>query len=226
VDNAVEFLMKAYVENETQLIGSGKAIKKQDWDDMKQNFKKVLEFVFKQFPSITASMTDIWSYHSLRNDLYHGAKPLTVQPKQVANYVEQFKMLLNDLQKFKLSDDQWRKKAYDVSLMIAQQEAHKKIVITYSNISGQTRFKADIVMKDTEAIMHAIHAYSHYFGKGPTLNEIEEILTRSSQPTERSVISKRLDHLKSKKMILKSKTELDPKAIEKLRKKYAINYQD
>ncbi len=213
--------MKAYIENETQLIGSGKTIKKPDWDEMKQNFRKVLEFVFKQFPSNTASMTDILSYHNLRNDLYHGAKPLSVQPKQVANYTEQFKMLLNDLQKFKMSDDQWRKQAYDVSQMIAQKEAQTKIVISYSNENGQTRFKTDVTMKDTEAIMHTIHAYSHYFGTEPSVEDIEGILT-SGHALEKSVISKRLDHLRTQKKLLKTKRLLDPKAVETLRKKFAI----
>jgi hypothetical protein len=196
VDNAVEFLMKAYVENETQLIGSGKAIKKQDWKNMKQSFKQVLDFIFKQFPSITASHTDILSYHDVRNDLYHEGKPLSVELKIVAKYTQQLKTLLNDLQKFKMSDDEWRKRAYDVSKMIAQKEAQAKIIITYSNENGQTRFKTDATMKDTEAIMHAIHGYSHYFGTEASLDDMEGILARSGHAMEKSVISKRLDYLK------------------------------
>jgi hypothetical protein len=58
VDNAIEFLMKAYVENETQPIGSGRAIKREEGENKKQNFKLFLEFVFKQFPSITASQSE------------------------------------------------------------------------------------------------------------------------------------------------------------------------
>lgn len=69
----------------------------------------------------------------------------------------------------------------------------------------------------------AIHAYAHYFSTEPSLDNIEAILTRGGQATERSVISKRLDHLKSSKMMLESKILLDPRAVAKLRKKYAIN---
>ncbi len=222
VDNAVEFLMKAYVESESQLVGFGKKISKPDWENKKKYFEQVLDVVFSNF-TITASKIDILSYHDVRNKLYHEGKPLSVSPKIIPKYIGELKTLLNDLHKFKMSDDQWRKRAYDVSQMIAQKEAQTKTVITYSNEAGQTRFKTDVTMKDTEAIMHAIHAFSHYFGTGPSLDEIEAILTRSGQATEKSVICKRLDHLKSSKMILKSKILLDPKAVEKLRKKYAIN---
>jgi hypothetical protein len=222
VDNAVEFLMKTYIENETQLIGTGKAITKPAWDEIKQNFKKMIEFVFKNFQSNTASMTDILSYHNLRNDLYHGAKPLSVEAKTVAKYTEQFKTLLNDLQKFKMSDDEWRKRAYDVSQMVAKKEAQNKVIITYSNQNGQTRLKTDGIMKDTEAIMNSIYAFTHYFGTEPSLDDIESILARSGHAIERKVISKRLGHLKNKKMILPSKRWLDPTAVDKLRKKYAI----
>ena len=222
VDNAVEFLMKGYVESESQLVGFGRPITRADWENKKKYFEQVLDVVFGNF-TVTASRTDILSYHDVRNKLYHEGKPLSVSPNTISKYINQLLTLLNDLHHYRLTDDQWRKKAYDVSQMIAQKEAQTKTVITYSNVNGQTRFKTDVTMMDTEAIMHAIHAYSHYFGSGPSLDEIELILNRSSQAIEKSVINKRLDHLKSKKMLLKSKLLLDPKAVEKLRKKYAIN---
>lgn len=221
VDNAVEFLMKAHVESEAQMVGFGKKISKPDWENKKKYFEQVLDFVYSNF-TITASKTDILSYHDVRNKLYHEGKPLSVSPKTISTYIDQLKILLNDLHKFKMSDDQWRKRAYDVSQMIAQKEAQTKIIITYSNNNGQTRFKTDDIMMDTEAILHAIHAYSHYFGTGPSLDEIEAILARSSHALENSVISKRLHNLKKGRLILKSKTLLDPKAVDKLRKKFAI----
>lgn len=222
VDNAVEFLMKAYVESEAQLVGSGKAISKQDWDNRKQSFFKVLDFVFNQFPSITASKTDILSFHNVRNDLYHEGKPLSVGANTVSKYVEQLKTLLYDLHKFKMSDDQWRKMAYDVSKKIAQKEAQTRIVITYSNENGQTRFDTDAYLKDTEAIIHALNTFSSYFGTEPSLEDIESILARSCHATEKKVITKRLDYLKKSGMILKSKRMPDPKAIKNLKEKFAI----
>ena len=225
VDNAVEYLMKAYVENETQLIGSGKAIKKTDWDDLKENFKRLIAFVFKQFPSTTASQTDIQSYHDVRNSLYHEAKPISVEAKEVSKYIEQFKTLLNDLQKFKMSDDQWHKKAYDVSRMIARKEAQTKIVIKYSIENGLARFRTDAPLKDTEALMHGLHTFANYMGLEPTITDLERLLVMSGHPIEQSVIMKRLNHLKSTRMILKSKLLLDPKGLKKLKEKFVIIYE-
>jgi hypothetical protein len=219
VDNAFEFLMVAYVELEAQLVG--KTITNKDWEQRKRDFEQVLDFVYSQF-NITASKTDILAYHKLRNKLYHDGKPFSINEEKISEYATLLKTMLFDLQKYKLDDDHWRKIAHNLFKKIAQKEAQTKIVITYSNENGQTRFITDATMKDTEAIMHTINAYSHYFSGEPSFVEVEGILIRSHHALEKSVISKRLDHLRTEKKMLKTKRLLDPKAVETLRKKFAI----
>lgn len=74
VDNAVEFLLKAYVESETQLVGHNRVISKQDWERKKESFPQVLQFVYSQF-TISVPESDIVSWHNVRNKLYHEGKP-------------------------------------------------------------------------------------------------------------------------------------------------------
>lgn len=222
VDNAFEFLMKAYVELEAQLVG--KKITNKDWEQKKRVFEDVLDFVYSQF-TITASKTDILAYHNLRNKLYHDGKPFSINEEKISEYTTLLKTMLFDLQKYQLDDDHWRKMAHNVFKKIAQKEAQTHIVITYSNDNDQTRFMTDVTMMDTEAIMHAIYAYSLYFGEEPSLDDIQTILARSGHALDNSVILKRLHSLKSNNMLLKTKTLLDSKAVSKLRKKFAIIIQ-
>lgn len=224
VDNAVEFLMKAYVENETQSVGSGNVLKKSEWDDMKQNFRKLLDFVFKQFHVSNASMTDIWAYHNLRNDLYHGAKPLSVEHKQVAKYIAQFKLLLNDLQKFQWSGEQWGKKAVDVSQKIARKEAQAQCIIAYSSKNGKARFEKtqDVKLSDIEAIMLAIHLHMTYAEDEPSFEDLNGILTRSSHPLDKQTISKRVHDLKLRDLVLDGRLLLKSAGVDRLRKKFSI----
>jgi hypothetical protein len=50
VDNAFEFLMKAYVELEAQIVGT--KITNKEWEQKKRVFEDVLDFVYSQFTII------------------------------------------------------------------------------------------------------------------------------------------------------------------------------
>jgi len=79
VDNAVEFMLIAYVEVHRQLVGGHKAggISKRDWDDTKRQFPKLLSFVAAQEPNLQPLEAEISRYHDFRNGLYHTGTPVT-----------------------------------------------------------------------------------------------------------------------------------------------------
>lgn len=109
------------------------------------------------------------------------------------------KTILQELQRFQLSDADWKKKAHEVASMISQNKSGSKHIVVYSNESNQTKFDTDFHLKDTEAILLAINAFANHNSKEPTIDELVSILARSNHPLEKSVINKRINHLKTKK---------------------------
>jgi hypothetical protein len=181
-----------------------------------------LNFIYGQF-TITASKTDILSYHDVRNDLYHQGRPISVGPRQITGYTRQLKILLNDLHKFQMNEDEWIKRAHEISKLIIREEAiSSKTVIKYINQNDLVRFETDLNLDDTVAISHAINAYSNRFGAEPNIEQLERILTMSGHPLDKSVISKRLNYLKSNHRLLKTKRLLTPEAVSELKKSFVI----
>jgi len=225
VDNAVEYLMKAYVESEARLVGQGmgKKIAKSDWEKKKRNFEDVLDFVYVEF-KINASKTDILSYHNVRNKLYHDGLPISVNLRTIYRYMDQLKLLLKDLHDFEMTNDQWIKAAHDISKLIVGEEAKSsRNVIKYINQNGLIRFETDLSLADTVAISHAINAFSNNNGTEPSVEDIEIILAMSGHPLEGSVIRKRLDHLRSSGKLLLTKRLLKPSSVNDLKKKFVIH---
>lgn len=222
VDNAVEFLMKAFVESEARIVGHGKPISKKDWENKKHYFEQVLDVVYGHF-TITASRTDILAYHDVRNDLYHQGKPLSANSTAISSYTTLLKIMLKDLHGFDMKSDDWIKRALLVSKKIAHEETiSSKKVIKYVNQNGLLRFETDLDLKDTLAICHAIYEYSIHNGREPNIDDIELILAMSGHPLERNVIQKRISHLRNNGKLIKTKRMLTSNAVRELKKSFAI----
>ena len=109
VDNAVEYMLIAYIETYKQLVGGHKAggIIKKDWDETKRQFPKLLTFVVTQEVMLTPLEVEITRYHDFRNGLYHSGTPVTTSASRVVKYSELARKVLEVLFSISLTIKEW-----------------------------------------------------------------------------------------------------------------------
>ena len=226
VDNAVEYLLKAYVEVEINGVGSGanKVVRRRNWeDDIRSSFDKLLDFVFS-IKSCSGDKVKILEYHRIRNSLYHTGLPISVKEKKINAYVIQCQILLSDLIGFTLSESGWKSRIKLIDKEIREKQGKiNKPLVKYDCTGDLPKFVTDESIKDTDAVMLSIDCFTSTEGDEPTLEQLERILTKSRHRLDQRTISKNLTHLRKRRLLNKTTNYLEPEGNEEIKKKFFID---
>lgn len=212
VDNAVEFSLKAYVESYRRLVG--KEIKRKDWEQTKRNFEEVLNFVDAQLAQSGTSINknEILHNHDMRNDLYHGAKPFSVEPKVILRYIKTAKDLLKNLFGLEMSKEKWDEHTKSIKNAILGEEILRIKKIEFNKTEeGIVRMKAEKRMGERTVVCLVIDGFISKIGRPSNLDELETSLNLSDQGIKRDRLNSRISELRKRKLIEKKELRLTSK---------------
>jgi hypothetical protein len=217
IDNAVEFMLKAY--GDTQLIG--KVVKKEEWEKKKEGFKQLLDFVFLH-AKVTVNAQDVLDYHNLRNGLYHEALPYSVEPAKLKDYIGKAQTLVEELFGKKLTDKEWKHRIETARLGVTAKQKAK--LIEFDKVDdNHIKIVAEVPLKDIDAICLAIHGFDVVLGRTPTLDELEASLGFSGQSIRpRDKLTNQIAQLRARGILNKGEYSLSSGARNKLTKKFFI----
>lgn len=229
VDNAVEFMLIAYVETYKQLIGGHKVggITKKDWDETKRHFPKLLTFVVTQEANLASLETEISRYHDFRNSLYHSGTPVTTSPSRVKKYSDLARKVLPILFSITLTADEWDNiLAQNASVLSGNTVTSSiKRQVTYELIDGLVKFSTTPPITASEAVALCLHGYSVVTSSPPSRPSLIQALARSGHPLSAEVAKARLYDLKKNGWLQKTELILSSKGRKKLGKKFLIDGQ-
>ena len=150
IDNAVEFMLIAYVEVYKQLIGGHKSggITKKDWDDIKRQFPKLLSHVLVLEPALQPLEVEISRFHDFRNSLYHSGVPVTTTPKRVTSYSLIAREVLVILFGISFTPEEWENALSQsaTSLGPSTESTTIKRQVTYELIDGLVKFSTSATL--------------------------------------------------------------------------------
>lgn len=121
VDNAVEYMLAAYVEVHKRLLGDDTGeIRHRQWIDTKSKFPKLLQFTVKREPALAPYELEISRYHDFRNTIYHSGKPITTAPGRVLAYAKLARDLIRVLFQYEITPAEWDEDLNRVAAIIRQ----------------------------------------------------------------------------------------------------------
>lgn len=97
IDNAVELMMKTYLELPKDITGI--SLSKKEYDKISRSFPKLLDMLKQYAPDKLDRInpSEILWFHKIRNDLYHQGVGLKIGKEQVEDYAEIAKKLFENL---------------------------------------------------------------------------------------------------------------------------------
>jgi hypothetical protein len=224
LDNAVEFMLIAYVEVHRQLVGGHKpgGIPKKDWETTKGAFPKLLSFVVSCEASLGSLESEINRYHDLRNNLYHSGAPTTTAPTRVQKYVSVARHILNLLFAIVFSDDEWSAVLDSVrgALSGAVVAAGVRRSVAFADVSGIVTFSCVDTPNAREAIALLLHGYGKLAATEPDRKQLGVSLAKSGMPLAMPVIHARIADLRSSGWIRKDRLVLTAKGRKALQSRY------
>lgn len=226
IDNAVEFMLIAYVEVYKHLVGDKAAGKKpkKEWEETKRYFPALLAFVTEKEPNLQPLVSDITNYHNHRNDLYHTGTPLTTAPRHVHLYAKVAKQVLGVLFSMSLSDDEWTNVvAQNVTSLCGGIGGPPKRQMTFEVIDSLVRFTAPTSPSATDAIALTLFGYSTRTGAPPSKPSLIQSLARSGHPLSPDIVNARLHDLKAKGWLQTHSLALSARGRKALEKKYLLD---
>ncbi len=146
VDNAVEYMLVAYVETYKRLVGKKQdGISHKEWEDIKGRFPKLLEFVVGLEPALSALELEIMQYHDFRNALYHSGKPITTSSERVSNHAKLARKVLFVLFQQEITDEEWNDVLDRISSVIGKSKISTELrrQVAYSEPDGILKFSAN-----------------------------------------------------------------------------------
>lgn len=226
VDNAVEFMLIAYVETDKQLIGGHKmgGISKKDWDDTKRQFPKLLTFVATQEAKLAPLEKEILRYHDFRNGLYHSGTPVTTSASRVTKYSELARKVLSTLFSISLTSDEWQSilAQNSAALSGSSTSSSTKRQVAYELLDGLVKFSTTTSLTASEAVALCLHGYSILTGAPPSRPSLILSLARSGHPLSAEVTNARLYDLRKRNWIQKHDLVLSAKGRKALGKRFLI----
>jgi hypothetical protein len=182
VDNVVEFVIKVHGE----AIIPGKVLKRVEWDEKKRHFEKLVGLVLPR-TKVSVYSQEILDYHDLRNSLYHGTVPLSVDGSKIDGYRGIAEGLLRHVFNIGISEDAWKLR---VSLTRGRLSPSKpKIGGTLSFTKTEdnlVKFDSASPVKDRDAIRLVMHGFKVTFARSPTLEELSKSLNYSGHSIKKS----------------------------------------
>jgi hypothetical protein len=180
-DNAVEFIMIAYVEKHAQLVYT--KIKPKDWAVTKSKFHSLLNFVVANASVMNSHQSDIQTNHDTRNNLYHTGQPLSVKSAHVEKYLVIARDLVQILFSEKLSKDDWAQRSAAVSAKMEGSGGRKiKALLTVQNVNDAVQIETSHDLTDQALICVVLDAFMTRKGQAPTTPQLEQSLRHSHAP--------------------------------------------
>jgi hypothetical protein len=217
VDNAVEYMLKAYGD---MFLAQKGRIKRDEWERKKGSFKQLIDFV-KANSNLTEDPNDIFNYHDkLRNLLYHEAAPLSVEPKKITEYIEKAKVILKDLFGIELSENEWKNRI-EKTIIALRGRTKPKLVEFLPTEDKLVKMQTEIELKDTQAILLMIYGFTTVNGRAPeNIDELEKCLNYSGHPIDKEKLQVKISKLRRAKKISRGELTLTSKAREEIKRKY------
>jgi len=226
VDNAVEFMLIAYVEVQKQIVGGYKAggIPKKAWDETKREFPKLLTFVVTQEPNLQPLEIEISRYHDFRNTLYHSGTPVTTSPGRVTRYSELAREVLSILFAIQFSADEWNEILARIGSFFTGSSIDKSIkrAVSYEEAEGLVKFTTTDYPTAAEAIAICLYGFAIVTGAPPSRPALVKSLAKSGHPLSADVVKSRLSDLRKVGWVRKNDL-LAAKGRKELAKKYLIS---
>jgi hypothetical protein len=226
VDNAVEFMLVAYVEIQARLVGKPKplGIPRKEWEETKRQFPSLLSYVVLKEAKLLALQHEISGFHDIRNDLYHTGTPITVSERRVKQYSAKARECLDILFGISFTQENWADYLTKVASVLCDESQsvspRPSIVfqsdndlVKVSNLTGATT---------RQAIMLVLHGFGTLKGKPPTRAQLSESLARSGQSVLPKNLSNRISDLRNEELILAHKLALTGRGQKDIRKEFVI----
>jgi hypothetical protein len=177
-DNAVEFMLIAFVEVEKHLVGHG--IKRKDWDETKQVFEKLLDFVSSRNRELALVRDDVLSFHKLRNTLYHTGLPVSVKREHVAVYLAHAKTIVSIFFGVAIAIEEWgTRKLHAVSALCGTAYTPAGAPVTAEQVGDAVRVCVPPGLGNLETLCLVLHQLTKTVGEIPTTGRLERSLTLS-----------------------------------------------
>jgi len=218
VDNGVEVALKFYASFNGLL--SDRDLNSQ------QGFYSALGKIKDEGIISDDNARNITQNHKVRNDLYHGAKLTTVNPKIVNEYIKLIKSILFKLFNFQTNEAGWARIVNDIKKEVVKEKSEIKDPVEYSEkeVDGEhlVQMKTAVDPKNTESIMLTIFGFISKFARSPTKEELKKSLMISGRDIPENVLDARIFELRKSGSIEKGQLKLKGKALKQLRKKFII----
>jgi len=180
-DNAIEFMMIAYVEKQAQLVHT--KIKPKDWDLTRSKFHSLLNLVVANASALSCHQSDIQTNHDTRNELYHTGQPLSVKSAHVEKYLVIARDLVQILFSEKLTKDDWAQRSAAVSAKIEGSGGKKiKALLVVQDVNDVIQLETSHDLSDQALICVVLDAFMTRKGQAPTRPQLEQSLRQSHAP--------------------------------------------
>jgi len=226
VDNAMEFMLIAYVEVYKRLVGGHRpgGIPKRDWQNKKRNFEDLLSYVCSLEPNLTKHEDDINRYHNLRNGLYHSGNPTTVSPTRVMKYAKLGREVLLILFSIGFARNEWEEHVGNVGLALVSPDISPRIrrEVSFELEDDLVRYSTEGQPSAKQAICLALQGHGVLTGGYPDRDVLLKSVALSGYPLTRPVLTARLSDLRREGWIRKNALQLTAKGLRELQKDYLV----
>jgi hypothetical protein len=218
VDNVVEFVIKVHGEN-TLL---GKLLTKKDWEDKKRYFESLVGEVIPRTKA-ASYQKEILDYHKIRNELYHGTKPLSVEPDKINSYLVIACKLLELIFGYTMTDEEWKQRTRGTEAILLP-KSEKEGLVKFSNTDdGLAKFETDLELKDTDAILLMIYGFAFKTGTTPeNAEQLGKCLNYSGHPIKLKRLRVNISHLRRAKRINENELTLTTPTRNYVKTKYVV----
>lgn len=227
IDNAIEFMLIAYVEIHKQLVGGHKTggVTKKDWDETKKHFPKLLNHVALQEANLQPMESEINRYHDFRNTLYHSGAPVTTASDRVNKYAKIAKEVMVVLFGIRISENEWNEVLNRIARMVSNSDISKtiKLQVTFEILDGGViKFITNANPKATEVIGLCLYGYSSHSASKASKSLLIQSLSRSGYPLNQKVLNARLADLRNEGWLQNNQLILSGKGRKELAKKFIL----
>jgi hypothetical protein len=218
VDNAIEFMIKVHGED----IIAGKVLKRKEWEERKRAFEPLVSTVLPLTKAAQCQL-EILEYHEIRNDLYHGTNPISVEPDKINCYMDIAYKILELIFNETMSEKDWKQRTERIQQALLSKTETKGLVSFSNTDDGLAKMQTDLKLKDTEAILLMIYGFQVQTGKAPeNTKQLEKCLNYSGHSIRKERLTVNISHLRSQNKINKGELTLTTPTRNDIKNKYIV----
>jgi hypothetical protein len=205
VDNAVEYMLVAYVESHRRIVGGGKSISRRDWTEKKRNFEPLLEFVISQCSALSHYRDDILNFHELRNSVYHTGQPVSVKEEKVRDYAKLARDVFNILFGQNLTAELLEQTSLGIQAALAREpKVEPEPRMAFEKADGRVHLKTNVHISNPDAICLVLYGFGREHERAPSSDELLCSLSGSGFTLTKDILSSRLYELRRKGRVSKN----------------------